>query len=273
MRYLATSNEKSFLYPHLPQHDDHSPHAGAPPKWEDLERIDGNQGGFNDGGLYVEKSTGEKWYVKFPESDDHAKNEVLAAKLYRACKIKFPETWVIKDPQGDLAVASRWVEGLRRDPKGLPEGKYNECVGDGIAVDAWLANWDQVGIGDEHPFGNMPVKDGKVVRIDPGGSLLYRGTGGRKGSFFTDHVTELGHYQSGSNRKQTAVYGHVKPDQIAKSILRVLKLSHDHIEKLVNEHGPGNGFQKQDLIQKLKSRQASLAQQYENITGKKPELG
>jgi len=264
------SNKESFLYPHLPQHDDKHPHAGSPPKWEDLERIDGNQGGWNVGGLYVEKSTGEKWYVKFPDTDDHVRNEVLAAKLYRACKIHFPETWMIQAGHDGLAVASRWVHGLRRDQKGLPEGKYTEDVGEGMAVDAWLANWDQVGIGDAHPYGNMPIKDGRVVRIDPGGCLNYRGTGGRKGSLFTDHVTELKHYQSGENFKQTSVYGHVSKQQIADSILKVLKVTPSEIENLVKTHGPGTEEEKNRLIEKLKKRQSSLAQQYEEITGKKP---
>ena len=53
------------------------PNAVDVSKWKKV----GPQLGSNPGGTY-EDENGKKWYVKESKSDDHAKNEVLAGKLY-----------------------------------------------------------------------------------------------------------------------------------------------------------------------------------------------
>lgn len=269
IKNASEEKEASFLYPHDPNHDDYDPHHGECPKWENLLKIGGNPGGFNDGGMYRDSKTGEDWYVKFPPHDDVAKNEALAAKLYRASKVRYPETWTIETPNG-LAVASRIVKGIKIDGDALSSGKV-KGVAEGFGADAWLANWDQVGIGDTK-YSNMQVRDGHVVRIDPGGALLYRGTGGPKGPYFDEEVSEVDKFRNGNNYYQTSVYQHVSDKEAADSILKVLRVTDDQIEDLVSKYGPGSDSTKKALIDKLKKRQESLSKHYKRLTGKEPSL-
>ena len=86
------------------------PPSGAPPGMQDLTQI-GGQGGSNPGGLYQDVNTGIKWYIKEPKSAEHAKNEVVAAKLYEAAGIEVPEIHY-SDADGTPRVFSKIVDGM-----------------------------------------------------------------------------------------------------------------------------------------------------------------
>src|SRR5690606_19744420 len=117
--------------------------AGQPPNTDRLTQI-GPQRGSNPGGLYQDTDTGAKWYVKTPASEDIARNEVLAAKLYELAGIEVPELHLVT-MNGQASIASKIVDGVT---KGKASALAKAAgAQEGFVADAWLANWDVVGLG------------------------------------------------------------------------------------------------------------------------------
>jgi hypothetical protein len=217
----------------------------------------GDQKGSNAGGFYTD-SEGQQWYVKTPESDDHVKNELLANKLYAALGIKVPEVQQVK-LGGKLSIASKVVDGLKKDPDAL---KTSDDMLLGFGADAWLGNWDAVGLSYDNA---MVDKKGNVYRIDPGGALLYRAQGSAKGAAFGSAVTELDTLRDAAKNPQAAsVYGGMTPAQVEESVKQVLLLKDSAIQKLCMAYGPGDKAAREALAAKLIARKADLAAKFPN---------
>lgn len=216
----------------------------------------GDQAGSNPGGQFTDKAGG-KWYVKFPKTDAHAKNELLAAKFYEMLGVAGPKLKLVaKD--GKIGVASKWVEGTKQ---AAPETlKALDGALSNFAIDAWLANWDVVGTG----YDNLKVgPDGKAIRIDAGGSLLYRAQGEPKGAAFGDEVAELGSLvDPGKNGYSAAVFSGITKDQMLPGLKQLAKLKPSQIETLVDKIGPGSGAEKAALAKKLIARRAHILAHY-----------
>lgn len=222
----------------------------------------GPQGGSNPGGRFKDPS-GQEWYIKLPASEAHAKNELLAAKLYEAAGIKVPELKLVtKD--GKVGIASKWVDGMSKakhpDELAMADGALS-----GFAVDAWLANWDVTGLG----LDNLLVgPDGKAVRIDVGGSLLFRAQGSPKGAAFGNEVTELQSLvDTKMNQLSAALFGGMSKAAQEKSAERVLKVSDAQIGALVDQFGPGSAAERAALAQKLIARKAAIAAAFPKAKG------
>ena len=147
--------------------------SAAAPQWTQLS---GPQGS-TPGGLYGDQE-GQKFYIKKPKSLQHVQNELLAQDLYKLAGVDVLES-METELEGAPAIASGWLDmtGSGTNPKGLPGTK------EGFVTDAWLANWDSVGVGSTK-YDNILDHVGKAVRVDLGGALLFRGTGGPKGGKF-----------------------------------------------------------------------------------------
>ena len=158
----------------------------------------GGQGGSNKGGLYQEIDTGIKWYVKEPKSADMANNEVLTGKLYEAAGIEVPEMHIGKEGK-TTRIFSKIIDGLDSDAAALKAGKV-AGVNDAFVVDAWLANWDVVGLG----YDNLMVKGGRAIRIDTGAGLRYRAQGTSKGGNWNDALNELDSLRNADQNPQAA---------------------------------------------------------------------
>jgi hypothetical protein len=105
-------------------------------------------------------------------------------------------------------------------------------------------------------------KNGKAVRVDVGGSLLYRAQGGEKGADFGNEVTELKTLIDHSkNSKSAAVFGGITQEDITASAMKVAKIKPDQIRKMVNLFGPGDDAQKTDLANKLIARRQNIIDQ------------
>lgn len=213
----------------------------------------GGQGGSNPGGKFKDDN-GTEWYCKFPESEDVAKAEVLAAKLYAAAGIAGQDAKFITKG-GKLGIASKWQTVNKASPKDLADAPG---VLSGFAVDAWLANWDVVGLG----YDNLQLNEaGHAVRVDAGGSLMYRAQGGKKA--FGDHVTELDSLRDAAINPQAAsVFSKMTEADITASVAKVLRISDAKIAKLVNDFGPGNEQEKQAIIKTLIARKNNLAEKF-----------
>lgn len=213
----------------------------------------GPQGGSNPGGRFRDEH-GVEWYCKFPESEDVAKSEVLAAKLYAALGISGQDCKLVTKG-GKVGIASRWIDVKKAKPAELAK---LDGVASGFAADAWLANWDVVGL----DFDNLQVgPDGKAHRVDAGGSLMYRAQGGKKA--FGPTVLELDSLRDKAiNPQAAAVFGHLTQADITASVAKVLALPDQSIVSLVNQFGPGDDASKQALAHTLIARKADLAAKF-----------
>lgn len=217
----------------------------------------GGQRGSNRGGTYVDEATGTEWYVKFPASEDMARNEVLAAKLYEAAGIDVPDLRLIQ-LDGQQAIASRIVDGLA---KGTPDALAKGGAFDGFAVDAWLANWDVAGA----TMDNLLVRGARAFRVDTGGALRYRAQGGLKGQAFGDRVTEIQSLRNAGTAPQASrVFGKMTDADIEQSVAKVLAVDDSTIDRLLAEFGPRDPSERAALSARLKARREDLARQYPN---------
>lgn len=243
--------------------------AAEPEQPKQLESMDswtqtGGQGGSNPGGKFKDEN-GVEWYCKFPENDHIAKAEVLAAKLYSSLGLNAQDAKLVtKD--GKVGIASRWVNVKKASPKELAQ---TPGVLEGFAADAWLANWDVVGLG----FDNLQVDDqGHAMRVDAGGSLMYRAQGSKKA--FGEHVTELDSLRDPKiNPQAAAVFGQMSEADITASVAKVAQISDAQIRIMVNNFGPGDKAERKALAETLIARKNDLIAKYpKSVKVKKKRL-
>ena len=152
--------------------------------WDnDLELVSGKKGSL-EGGLYKDTLNQSMHYIKFPSDPEHVKAEALAGLMYKLAGVPTADTRVIK-MKGQTALMSDWIKDVQ--PMTFAEmGKHSD-VRKNFVVDAWLANWDVVGLDAD----NIVKGPGKTAyRIDPGGSLTFRAQGKPK-DFPATTVSEL----------------------------------------------------------------------------------
>lgn len=232
---------------------------GPIPSMDGWKQI-GPQGGSNPGGKFVDQD-GVEWYCKFPKDDDIAKSEVLASKLYGAAGVAGQDAKLVtKD--GKLGIASKWTDVTAASAAQLAKA---DGAAAGFAVDAWLGNWDVVGL----EYDNLQLDSaGKAVRVDAGGSLEYRAQGGKK--TFGDNVLEIDSLRDAAINPQSAkVFGKLTEADITASVAKVLSVSNSQIYALVNAYGPGTSADKKKLAETLIARKADLLAKYPRAKKKK----
>jgi hypothetical protein len=230
------------------------PIAATPDESESWAFDTSMQMGSNHGGLYTDKN-GQKWYVKIPKSEAHARNELLAAKLYEAAGVAVPNLKLVKSG-GKVAIASQWQDGMTKVGAGI---KTATGALEGFAVDAWLANYDSVGTG----YDNL-LKDanGNAVRIDVGGSLLFRAQGAPKADF-GDTVNELqGMLDPNKNSYSAAVFGGITDAQLKAGAAKVAAITPEQIKQMVQQYGPGTAAEKAALADRLIKRREDLLKKH-----------
>lgn len=230
--------------------------AGKPPiktaKWK---VTGGNQGGSNEG-LKMKDETGQEWYVKIPKNPEHAQAELLAAKLYAAGGFSAPDSMIVEH-NGKVAIASKWVDLKKATPAQMKKAKG---MLDGFAMDAWLGNWDVVGLNHDNA---MLLPDGTIHRVDPGGSLMFRAMGEKKtADQWGPVVHELETFVNGTNDKTKGIFGKMKKADIEASVVKVLKISNAQISSMVHKFGPGDAAAKKELIKTLIARKEYLAEKF-----------
>jgi hypothetical protein len=225
---------------------------------EGVEKMDGweqtgPQAGTNAGGKFKD-ADGVEWYCKFPGDEDTAKAEVLAAKLYAATGTAGQDAKLVSK-DGKLGIASRWVNVKKGSAAELAKSKGAHA---GFAVDAWLANWDVVGL----ELDNLQLDEkGHAVRVDAGGSLMYRAQGGKKA--FGDNVTELDSLRDAKiNPQSAAVFSNMTDADITASVARVAKIPDSTIRKIVMNSGFGDEQSRKDLANTLIARKNDLIAKY-----------
>ncbi|HEY9378969.1 MAG TPA: hypothetical protein VIQ02_17980 [Jiangellaceae bacterium] len=175
---------------------------------------------------------GDKYYVKVMKDEKRVRNEALANDLYELLGVAVPEVSIGEDPN---TVASKLI-GEHDDFDRYNPG-HVKAAQDGFVADAWLANWDAVGLG----FDNMQVTaDGTVWRIDAGGALLYRAmeSSGPKGAMFGPDVGELDSLRNPKiNPNAAAVYGGISQEQLQRQGELLRSISPAQISELAETYG------------------------------------
>ncbi|NBW21058.1 MAG: hypothetical protein EBR82_75155, partial [Caulobacteraceae bacterium] len=222
--------------------------------------------GSNPGGKYQDPNTGNIFYVKIQDKN-RGDNEALASALYKEAGIDALEvkkglmrskqvTYTDWKTTPLTSVAERINNGV--DP--------NDPAFDGFAIDAWLGNWDVVGTG----YDNLSYdKDGNPVRIDSGGSLLYRARGERKGSAFGNEVGEL---ETFKDKKNTTgqLFSNMSPEAERKSVEKLRAITPEKIDELVDKFISDPADNK-ELKEKLKARREFILNKYPESEEKTPE--
>lgn len=216
--------------------------VGAPIDIANLSKV-GEQKGSNPGGVYQDPNTGQKYYVKQTQSPDHAKNELLAARLYQLAGAPT----LNYHPVGDKDVATEWDELKATNADQLTAAQKKVARKD-FATHAWLANWDAVGLSND----NIGVNSkGVPVSLDLGGSLKYRAKGGAKGAAFGDTVPEWNTLRDPSkNPTSAAFFKDMTKEEIAESASRVAKIKDQDIRDAIKAAGY-SGAEAEELTEKL----------------------
>jgi len=222
-----------------------------------LEKIEGKMG-YNPGGKYRDTKTGLEYYIKFPQSEEHHGVEQLATSLYQlasvpvantesimlnnksAIKVSWLPNSVVKSPD-ELAVSSVGKEEIKKD----------------FVIDAWLANWDVLG---GYNSNNIIESNGTFYRIDPGGSMHFKGTGGIKP--FGNEVKELDSMKDSSYAPMASkVFSSVTKENLKFGANKLMGITDKHIENAVNNYETKLGTaKKNDLISILISRRNDIVQ-------------
>jgi hypothetical protein len=216
-------------------------------------------GGSNGAGLYEDKS-GNKYVVKTPKSEKHAANEILASEFYEEAGIKTGRVYAGFNEDGETVLVSPFLEGSTtdfssklKDPAVLAEAQK------GFAIDAWLNNYDSVGL----EYDNMVMVGDVPVRVDPGGALLFRAQGKDKADQLTPEVTQIDSLRdSNTNAQAASVFGSMTDEQLAESAQLVANITPEKINELVDKHFYGDEETANFLKERLIARRENLVERF-----------
>lgn len=219
-------------------------------KW-DLTKVSG-QLGSNEGGWY-EKPNGERFYVKFYENPSQGQAEFVANAVYAKLGIKTVRSEIIQ-LDGREAIASPAV------PEATPASKEaqggSEDVQKGFVADAFLANWDVVGL----VYDNIVQGEDGFYRIDNGGSLIFRAQGGDK-TYSPDSIPELQSMRV-PGRPTGEVFAGITEDEIGRQARELVsKLSPEDIRAIIDESGL-EGKDRDRILTGLLGRREYLVKTY-----------
>jgi len=210
-----------------------------------MQKVGRGQGS-NPAGIYQD-GRGRRYYVKSLESEAHAQNEMLAAKLYQLAGA--PTLTYVRTSEPNqvatvfVALAKTHVAQLSADER--RQAQY------WLGVHAWTANWDAAGFDGD----NQGVIDGVVTTLDVGGALAFRAQGDPKGTAFGASVGELDTLRKDAdNPHAVRLFGDMSDDAISPAIAVVMRIPDVAIRKVIVDHG-GSGA----LADKMIARKADMA--------------
>lgn len=209
-----------------------------------LKRV-GGQLGSNPAGVF-EDDSGKRYYVKTLESPAHARNEFIAAMLYRlagAPTLNYVRT------SARNQIATEWFELDKKCVAHLNERERKQAQ-QWFGVHCWTANWDAAGFDGD----NQGVLDGRVLTLDVGGALAFRASGDPKGKAFGITVDELETLRSDEDNPHCKnLFGDMCQEAIAQSIAIVAAIPDANIREVIVKNG---GSEK--LATKMIARKADM---------------
>jgi hypothetical protein len=183
---------------------------------EILATKDADAKGSNEGGFYTGADDVQR-YVKFYDDPSQAFCEHLSNQVYRDLDLKAPDSLTF-DHDGKEAYASNVVDGLKTVQQSGLTAVVAKKVMKGFAADVLLGNWDAVGLG----LDNVGVVGDDVMRVDNGGSLLFRAKAGRKPEEVLNTITEWDGFFGSKNPYYSEVAnkaGYEKATDLGKDLI------------------------------------------------------
>lgn len=206
----------------------------------------GGQMGSNPAGIYQD-DRGRRYYVKTLESPAHARNEWLAAQLYRLAGA--PVLHYVRTRAADQ-IATELVALDKKHVSRLNDSERRQAQR-WLGVHAWTANWDAAGFDGD----NQGVAHGTVLTLDVGGALAFRACGDPKGKAFGTRVGELDTLRrSPDNLHACRLFGDIGDADFQAAIQRVVRIPDGRICEVIRENG-GHAA----LADKLLARKADMA--------------
>lgn len=196
-------------------------------KWKKVA----GQAGSNQGAFYIDPDTGNQYYVKKPKSDKHAENEILGGALYEEAGVSFGRAYKGVDKNGNTVLVSPIKQGEILGTS--PSSELKKKVQEDFAIDAWVGNYDVTGLGGD----NILVdSDNNIIRVDAGGSLLFRAQGGTDKEFGPE-ATQIDSMRSSkamSNALTVEMFGSMSDEEIAESVKKVQAVTPEKIDEIVD---------------------------------------
>lgn len=210
-----------------------------------LQRVSGRLGS-TPGGVWQD-AQGRRYYIKDLDSPALARNERLAAALYRLAGAPTLTDLPTRDPCQFATVLVTLDKTRLAQFTAAERAEARLWLG----LHAWTANWDAVG----DQGGNQGVLAGRVVTLDLGGALEFRAMGDPKGAAFGPVVTEVDRLrQDPANPHARDLFGDMTPAELAAALRRVTRLPEPAIRRTVLRSGGSPA-----LADTLAARQADLA--------------
>ena len=210
-----------------------------------LRQVKGRMGS-NPGGVYQDEN-GRCFYVKTLETSAYARNEILAASLYR---LAGAPTLTYVETTHPNQVATELVQLEKSNVSQLNADERKQAQ-HWLGVHAWTANWDVAGfLGD-----NQGVVDGTVVTLDMGGALAFRAMGDPKGKAFGTTVGELDTLRlNADNPFAVKLFGDMGEAAIQAAIQVVTRIPDEQIRQVIADHQG-----RDTLADKMIARKADMA--------------
>lgn len=204
--------------------------------------------GSHPGGVF-EDDAGRRFHVKTLESPEHARNERLAARLYRLAGAPTLRYVPTRAPD---QVATVWTPLERRPVARFTEAERRQAQR-WFGVHAWTANWDAAGFAGDNQ--GVSAQDGTVLTLDVGGALEFRAQGEPKGRAFGDRVGELDLMRTDpGNPHAVHLFGDMDAAALREAIAVVVAIAPERIRETVAAEGG-----RPALAERLVARQADMA--------------
>ncbi len=160
--------------------------------------------------------------------------EFVANEIYEAIGIPVPKHALLKDAKGKDVLVLEYIDGKLLSKATAEEyEKAKEELKKGFIIDALLANWDVIGLERDNIL--LPADGSPAVRIDNGGTLIFRAQGGKRN--LTEDVTEINSMRESS--QGAPIFGDLTDDTIADQIYELIEPNYDMIlSKLPEELHP-----------------------------------
>lgn len=175
-------------------------------------------GGSTGAKLVKDPATGKQFVQKKGGNAGHLREEAAADAAYQALGIAVAKSQVY-DAAGKPVKLAEYLEGRTLgELRASDPAAFVKAVAElrkGFVADALLGNWDVVGLNYDNV---LVTKDGRVVRIDNGGSLRYRAQGAKKAaSQWSGDLAELDSMRDPSvNPSAAMVFVGMKDEEIRK---------------------------------------------------------
>lgn len=223
-----------------------------------FEILHGTQGGSNKGYYVINKQTGELFYAKFGGAQ--GKTELLANKLYEMAGLGTPEMSSFNAPDGTVGTLSKYMPDLTSVTQATSKAN------DGFGMDVLLANWDVVGMNNDNM---LKTADGKIIRLDAGGTFDYRAQGKNKPytSIPMEFVTLM---DSNINSKSAQIFAKMTRDDLINSLNKVANLKTTEITNLLDSMGLSH--YKEPLLNRKKFLKSLLEEIKANPQGSESTL-